>query len=298
MTPKMVFPLIVLSSLAAFTIPRSPARAQANSSLAGTWKGQMNDLPAVDLQLEADSGKLTGTIVFYFQDRSGPNGHWRATPDPPLPLLVPHLDGNTLTFEVEHRKCHGCSESDPNVKLHVLFTGVDEARLWNLEGENPESDPGLKLVRQRNSAAASMTQDQKNTAPWKNAWTNLVNNVQQTFTPSLPRLTAVEVDLILANPGPPEDTLELTVLDADGNSIAVATKTVPAPDFEHVRFIFPNGGVQVSPGKSYSIRLSGGTLFGWKYVVGGYENGAASFNGKPLLPDARSTFLFRTFGSI
>jgi hypothetical protein len=38
-------------------------------------------------------------------------------------------------------------------------------------------------------------------------------------------------------------------------------------------------------------------LFGWKYVVGGYENGAATFNGKPLLKQARSTFLFRTFGT-
>ncbi|HUI74319.1 MAG TPA: hypothetical protein VLX32_05205 [Candidatus Acidoferrum sp.] len=298
MTNKKVLPLIVLAGLAAFTVPRSPAEAQADSSLAGIWQGRMNDLPAVDLQLDDVGGKLAGTIVFYFQDRSGPNGHWRASADPPLPVRAPHLIGNTLTFEVEHRKCHACSETDHNVRFRLNITGPDEARLWNLDGENPNSDPGLQLVRQRNSTAASMTQDQTNTALWKNAWTNLVNNVQQTFTPSLPRLTAVEVDLILANPGPPEDTLELTVLDADGNSIAVATKTVPAPDFEHVRFIFPNGGVQVSPGKSYSIRLSGGTLFGWKYVVGGYENGAASFNGKPLLPDARSTFLFRTFGSI
>jgi hypothetical protein len=44
------------------------------------------------------------------------------------------------------------------------------------------------------------------------------------------------------------------------------------------------------------LKLSGGTTFGWKYVVAGYEKGAATFNGKPLLPGARSTFLFRTFG--
>jgi hypothetical protein len=45
------------------------------------------------------------------------------------------------------------------------------------------------------------------------------------------------------------------------------------------------------------MKLSGGTTFGWKYVVGGYEKGDATFNGKPLLADARSTFLFRTFGA-
>jgi len=68
-------------------------------------------------------------------------------------------------------------------------------------------------------------------------------------------------------------------------------------DSRHVLFVFPNGGLRVSPGQVYSIRLSGGSVFGWKYVVGGYANGAASFNGKPLLPDTRITFLFRTFGA-
>jgi hypothetical protein len=73
---------------------------------------------------------------------------------------------------------------------------------------------------------------------------------------------------------------------------------VPVDASRHVLFVFPTGGLRVSPGQLYSIELSGGAgLFGWKYVVGGYANGAASFNGKPLLRDARSTFLFRTFGA-
>jgi hypothetical protein len=45
------------------------------------------------------------------------------------------------------------------------------------------------------------------------------------------------------------------------------------------------------------MRLSGGTTFGWEYVLGGYEKGAPTFNGRPPLPNARSTFLFRTFGT-
>jgi len=48
---------------------------------------------------------------------------------------------------------------------------------------------------------AFLTPDQSNTEPWKSAWTNL-NNVQQSFKPSLPRLTGVEVELVVANPGP------------------------------------------------------------------------------------------------
>ncbi len=62
-------------------------------------------------------------------------------------------------------------------------------------------------------------------------------------------------------------------------------------------FIIPKNGIDVTPRGIYWLRLKGGTLFGWKYVVGGYEKGAATFNGKPLLKQAHSTFLFRTFGA-
>lgn len=60
--------------------------------------------------------------------------------------------------------------------------------------------------------------------------------------------------------------------------------------------MMPKGGIEVSPGQPYRLKLSAGATFGWKYVVGGYEKGEATFNGKPLLPEARSSFLFRTFG--
>jgi hypothetical protein len=143
----------------------------------------------------------------------------------------------------------------------------------------------------------AMTLDQANTAAWEQAWTNLVNDARQTFTPSLPRLLAVEVDLVAGNPGPASDTVAMAVLDQGGEELAVVSQTVSTADCDHVLFVIPNGGVAVAPGEIYSIRLSGGTTFGWKYVVGGYEKGAASFNGRPLLPDARSTFLFRTFGA-
>lgn len=139
--------------------------------------------------------------------------------------------------------------------------------------------------------------DQANTATWTKAWTNLVNDVRQTLTPSLPRLVAIEVELVLGNPGPPDDTVTMTLLDSAGQSLAAVSQTVPAADCDRVLFVFPHGGVELSPRQAYSIRLSGGPTFGWKYVVGGYEKGAASFNGRPLLQDVRSTFLFRTFGA-
>ena len=142
-----------------------------------------------------------------------------------------------------------------------------------------------------------MTPDQANTAAWQNAWTNIVNDVRQTFTPSLPKLSAVEVQLVLANPGPPDDRLTLALLDSGEHAIGIVSKTVLTSACDHVLFVFPDGGADVVPGQLYTVRLSGGPTFGWKYVVNGYEYGSASFNGRPLLEGVRSTFLFQTFGN-
>jgi hypothetical protein len=138
---------------------------------------------------------------------------------------------------------------------------------------------------------ASLRPDQSNTEPWKNAWTNL-RNARQDFVPLLPRLTGVEVELVVANSGPASD--EVTMWLA-GESIS---KTVTVAECSHVLFLLPKGGVQVVPGQVYSIVLNGDhNVFGWKYVAGGYPKGEASLNGKPLSRDAHRTFLFRTFGA-
>jgi len=143
---------------------------------------------------------------------------------------------------------------------------------------------------------AAMQPDQVNTAGWEKAWTNLVNVVEQSFTPSLPKLLAVEVELVVGNPGAHEDELTLIVLDERDQKLAIVSQTVEEANSERVLFTLPNGGIELAPGQVYRMRLSGGATFGWKYVAGGYEKGDATFNGKPLLSQARSTFLFRTFG--
>jgi hypothetical protein len=139
-------------------------------------------------------------------------------------------------------------------------------------------------------------EDQVNRAPSTAAWTNLLNDVEQTFSPSLPRLTSVEVELVVGNPGKTSDQITLMLLDENSQMLVEVSRIVSAADCGHVVFVLPDGGLEVSPGKTYRIRLTGGSLFGWKYVEGGYEKGAALFNGKPLLPGNRSSFLFRTFG--
>ena len=102
--------------------------------------------------------------------------------------------------------------------------------------------------------------------------------------------------MAVANAGPEREEVTLRVLNAAGEVLATVSRNVPERESSHTLFVFPEGGLAVTAGEEYSIRVSGESLFGWKYVVGGYEDGEASFNGRPLLLDARSTFLFTTFG--
>ena len=98
------------------------------------------------------------------------------------------------------------------------------------------------------------------------------------------------------------DPMRIFEMNADGSNVhplplaAVVTENVQTADRDQVMSVIPSGGAEVTPGQTYRLKLSARTTFGWKYVVGGYEKGAATLNGKPLLPNARSTLLFRTFG--
>jgi hypothetical protein len=78
-----------------------------------------------------------------------------------------------------------------------------------------------------------------------------VNDAEETFTPSLPRLTAAEVELVLGNPGPTEDQLILTVLDITGRTIALLAKNVPTANPDQVLFVLPKGGIEVTRGETY-----------------------------------------------
>jgi peroxiredoxin len=133
---------------------------------------------------------------------------------------------------------------------------------------------------------------------WKGKWEPVTHGVQQTFRPSFPNLVAVDVGLVLANPDQPDHKVTMTLLDNGRRLLAVVSQTVPVNQCDHVLFILPNGGVTVSTRQVYCIQLSGGSAFGWKCVAGGYGRGSAlRSDGKPLLGDARATFLFSTLAA-
>ncbi len=112
----------IIAALAGFVIlllfePSMPVHAK--SSFAGTWEGEMNNLPGIDLKIEDADGKISGLVIFYFQKRRDPSSPWHVASESPVPLLVlvPHVECKTLTFEVQHHKCHPCSALGPNVKF-------------------------------------------------------------------------------------------------------------------------------------------------------------------------------------
>jgi len=116
----------------------------------------------------------------------------------------------------------------------------------------PSSAPTTALIERQH-----MISDQVNTAGWQKAWTNLVNDVEQGFTPTLPRLEAVEVDLVVGNSGETEDLLTLTVLDGHGKVLSAVSKTVQTGNCDQVIFEIPNGGIEVIPGKGRTADFSG-----------------------------------------
>jgi hypothetical protein len=123
-----------------------------NSAFAGIWDGeQMNGLPSLNIKIENAGGKLSGGMVFYLQKRKNTDGPWHVEGESPVPMLAPRVEGKTLLFEVEHHKCHDCTELGPNVKFREDLISASEARLWKLDenGSEAVTGAGLKLTRRK-----------------------------------------------------------------------------------------------------------------------------------------------------
>ena len=204
------------------------------------------------------------------------------------------------TSNVQYRNTVLLWPPNPGGRLPIyVFEAVSPgaARIQFPRNGGPGFDVSLEVRPAPGKASSSVILDQANTVAWRQGWTTLLNPLRQNFIPSLPKLTAIEVELVVGNPGPSRGAVTLMLEQADGQGILAAEKTVSVDDCARVRFLLPPG-VELSPGETYSIQLSDDSqgLFGWKYVAGGYDRGDASVGRRPLLKDGRGRFLFRTFG--
>ena len=104
------------SALACGALGESTSSAQGTgvANLTGVWRAQMDSLPAVTLTDE--SGSLSDLYT--------------STPRLPEPIFHPVFDGQTLTFEVSHRRAHPPRTlSDPPVTFRLKLTRGNTAGL-------------------------------------------------------------------------------------------------------------------------------------------------------------------------
>lgn len=208
------------------------------------------------------------------------------------PGMLPPPGGPASTYIFE-----AVTEGEAQIKVPVLGAHDPETARTREFSMTVRVGPGSGNT----SPSANLRTDQENSEPWKGRWASTANGLRETFVPKLPKLTAVEVELVAVHPdSPATGEIAMVISNAEPGMRAQVLKTVSSSDCSHVLFLLPGGGLQVSPGQTYTIQLVGADgAFGWKYVDGGYREGAASVpNGShPPLPDSRTSFLFKTFGS-
>jgi hypothetical protein len=139
-----VLPLLIVATAAAQTTPTAQKSAPENSSIVGVWRAQADGLPFIALTVTDESGSLSGAVLFYFHRREQ-GQPITSTPGQPEPLFNPRFDGQTLTFQVSHRRAHPPkSLSDPPVSFRLKLTGPNKAELVN---EDEPSSVGLELLK-------------------------------------------------------------------------------------------------------------------------------------------------------
>ena len=140
--------------------------------------------------------------------------------------------------------------------------------------------------------------DQENNPVWAGAAVNIVpaNHVGQTFTPTMPRLAALEVNLITGNSGRGADQVTMQILKS-GEPTFTTTATIPEGFHGWWRFDLPRGCLAVVPGEPLTIQIkdTNSAAFFWKYAGNNpYPRGEALFGGASF---ATNDFFFRTFGA-
>lgn len=145
-----IFPLLIALFMPAVPgfgqAPLSPnPRENDLSKFVGVWRGEFDGLPGVDIVISDEGGQMAGGILFYLHLRRDVNSPYTSKPGLPEPTLGMKLDGNTLSFQVSHRRAHSPgSLADPPDHFHLSLTEPGKAVLVN---ESEGGGPTLVLVR-------------------------------------------------------------------------------------------------------------------------------------------------------
>lgn len=142
--------LMLIAGFACSQTPIAPEKvpAQKLQAILGVWRAEANGLPFVTLTISNEGGSLSGAILFYLHRREKDKPE-TATPGIPEPIFNLNFDGETLMFQVSHRRAHPPRTlSDPAVTFHLILKGRDSAVLSMGESlDSSEAGSGLAMVR-------------------------------------------------------------------------------------------------------------------------------------------------------
>jgi hypothetical protein len=118
---------------------------ETDAAILGVWRGALDNLPVVTLNITEEAGPLQGAILFYLirRDEGKPP---TSSPGIPEPLFNPRFDGKSLTFQLSHR--HGSRKHliGPTSQLPPRFGRTDEAKLVRVPQDGP---PYVRMVREK-----------------------------------------------------------------------------------------------------------------------------------------------------
>ncbi len=128
--------VIVLGCMATL-VACAYAQGSGSASWVGVWQGELDGQPGVTLTLAKDTGNLGGTVVLNMVSREGGTPHVIVI-EPHL-LMHPHVEGNTLSFQVIRTK------DSQEMRMEVKFNDSEKAQIRCLNC-GPDS-PTTELVR-------------------------------------------------------------------------------------------------------------------------------------------------------
>ena len=96
------------------------AASSQNGKWTGVWQGKLDGQPSVELTLADDTGDVGGTIVFHAIKKDAGGPHVISTE--PHTLIHPHVDGNSLAFQV-------IRGNGSNQVLHMIVKMTADGRM-------------------------------------------------------------------------------------------------------------------------------------------------------------------------
>jgi hypothetical protein len=113
--------------------------AYGQSSLSGKWRGTENNLPLMDLTIEQDASRVSGSAIFYVIKRNTDGSNPRVDGQAAGPMENVKYEPEQLSFDM-HRP------DGSVVSFRVELADANHAKLFRTSDHAPEGS-GFPLVR-------------------------------------------------------------------------------------------------------------------------------------------------------